>query len=144
MASPAFNGSANVAHLSGTVELEFSFKIPAGDGAVAVVRDGRGRQVASATGTSGVYTVTFRSASPGVRLPRQVTTAFAHLTQPAATTTFNQVHVVTDSYSASAGTVQLVFTEYADGAASIVRPVVDSWVSVLIKGPVNDDHKDAA
>lgn len=141
MASPVYNGAANFSHLHGTVELEFSLKVPAADGAFAVWRDSKGAQVLSASSTAGVITVTFNDR---VRMPRQLTAAQVSISQPAATTTYNMAHVVTDSLDVSARTVQIVCTEYADGIASIVLPVSGSWISVCLKGPTRDDLKDAA
>jgi hypothetical protein len=122
------------------VTLDFSFKVNSDD-TVTVIRDGKGSQVSSISGSSGVYTITFKSTA---RLPRQLTSFDVNVSQPSSALAFNQAHIVTDSYDVSARTVQVVCTEYADGTASVVKPATGSWVSVELTGPMRDDLKDAA
>lgn len=143
--SHQYNGSANFSHLKGTVELEFSFKVPAA-GAVSVIRDGKGAQVASVSAyTAGVYTVTFASS---VRLPRQVTAFSCSISQPAAGTGESQARLTTESLDAlpASGTLGVVCTETTDDGVpnTILQPATGSWVSVMLKGPRTDDGKDAA
>jgi hypothetical protein len=138
--SQLINGADSMSYLRRKVELEFSFQVPA-SGAVTVIRDGRGAQVASVSAyTGGLYTVTLKS---GIQKPRQITSFQVCISQVDGGTGFNQASYVTDSYSVSAGTFQILATEL-DGAGGEDQPETGAWISVRLVGPLVDAVKDAA
>ena len=142
-ASPQFPGASRFSFLKGTIELEFSFKVPA-SGAVSVVRDGKGAQVGSVSAyASGVYTVTLNTEA---RLPRQVTSFHASCSQPEAGTGYANVALTTESLDAfpASGVLKVLATEYDTAGGALGQPPTGTWVSVMVKGPRRDDLKDAA
>ncbi len=127
-----------------TVDIDFSFKVPATPATTAptVFRDGQGSQVSSITIASGVYTVTLK-ALPS--LPQQITTFRVDVAPAVTGTNKAQVQYVAESWDPSARTFTLVVRDSSDGtvgAGSLLTAA--DWVSVRLSGPDVISAKDAA
>lgn len=125
-----------------TVELLFSFKVPA-SGAPTVIRDSQGAQVASVSAlATGVYTVTLSTKMPQV--PQQLTFVSVDMAKAATGTDKSEVKYVADSYDPVARTLTLVSRDATAGTVSGGTPATGNWVSVRLVGPSKISAKDAA
>lgn len=142
------NGKGKRTHASHMVDVDFAFRIDAGNPPDAI-RQAKADIVSSVARTAaGRYTVTFKAGTPG--LPRQLT--HASVTQhnpdesPVATTcpAGGYVKNLDITIAASGYTVEVDTLIENAGAASVVgEPEDNTWVSVHLTGPMVDERKDA-
>ena len=146
MPAPVYNDEAR--HLPRQVELKFSFKLgTSGTGAPTIIRDGGGRMVASVGAIiANLQLITFKTwdQAPGLRLPRQLTHAVVQIHSASGATRTAVPEIVVDSYSASAGTIQLVYRLSSTGIAGTTGLAAGDMVCVVLCGPLEDFAKDAA
>lgn len=125
-----------------TVELNFAFQVPS-SGAVTVVRDCQGTQVASVSAlTTGVYTVTLSTKMPVI--PQQLTGWSVDLSKPSTGTDKSVANYVGGSYDPVARTFTIATRDGTAGIISGGTPTTGQWISVRLVGPSKNSAKDAA
>lgn len=146
MPAPVYNDEAR--HLPRQVELKFSFKLgTSGTSAPTIIRDGGGRMVSAVSSiASSLQTITFKTwdQAPGLRLPRQLTHATVQIHSASGATRLAVPEIVVDSYSASAGTLGLVYRLTSTGVKGTTGLAEGDLVCVVLCGPLEDFAKDAA